>query len=96
MTEIVPLDDRAVLKVRKLDEKTAGGIILTHEYKDKQDMAQLEAEVIALGEFCLVDCTIRPNIGDTVLITRYAGVIYHIEGEEYRIVAPGDMLGIKQ
>jgi len=94
MVGIIPLDDRAVLKIHPVDEKTTGGIVLPTEHRDQQNRAKLEAEVIALGEFCLSNCTIRPKIGDIVLITRYAGVIYQVEGEEYRLVAPGDMLGI--
>lgn len=96
MTKIIPLMDRALIKVPELNEKTAGGLILPAEYRDKHSMAQLEAEVIAVAEFFFQDYKTKPKVGDTVLITKYAGLIYHIDGEEYRIVEPRDILGIKQ
>lgn len=96
MSEIIPLEDRAVLKVNKMAETTTGGIIIPQEYLERLDMAQLEAEVVALGEFCFQDCTVKPEIGDTVLIAKYAGLLYAMDGEEYRVVQPRDIVGIKR
>jgi chaperonin GroES len=94
MTKIIPLDDRAVVKVRTMERKTEGGIILPDDYKDRHDMAQLEAEVVATGEFFYSDCEVRPKVGDTVLITKYAGLLYTVDDVEYRTVSPRDIVGI--
>lgn len=96
MFRIIPLEDRVVLKVAKVEEKTPGGILLPDAYKERHEMAQLEAEVIELGEFAFVDSDVKPEVGDTVLITKYAGKLYTLNDEEYRLVTPRDILGIKE
>lgn len=96
MTNIIPLMERALIKVPKFEQKTSGGIILPDEYHERHEMAQLEAEVIAVAEFFFQDYEVKPKIGDTVLITKYAGLLYQINGEEYRVVEPRDIIGIKQ
>jgi len=96
MSKIIPLIDKVLLKIRKLEEKTAGGIIIPKEKLERMEMAQLEAEVIALAEFAFADCETKPAVGDTVLIKKYAGLLYEMDGEEYRVVSPSEILGIKQ
>lgn len=96
MFRIIPLEDRVVLKIAKAEEKTSGGVILPDAYRERHDMAQLEAEVIELGEFAFVDSNVKPKVGDTVLITKYAGLLYTLNDEEHRVVTPRDIIGIKE
>ena len=94
MSKVEPLADRAVLKVEKLEEKTAGGIILPDNHLDKMNMGQTFATVEAMGELCMLDCDVRPKVGDRVLIIKNAGLQYDLDGEEYRIVNSNDLIGI--
>lgn len=91
---ITPLDDKAVVRVNELEKTTAGGIILPDEYQDRHSMAQLEADVISVAEGFFDDCKIKPVPGDTVLITKYAGLLYTVDDVEYRVVSPRDIVGI--
>ena len=96
MTEvgIIPLGDRVLVEVVKIEERTKGGIILPPEYRDKREMAQLEAVVIANGETADQKLDIWPEPGDRVVITKYAGVIYQREDQEFRIVNADDIIAI--
>lgn len=94
MSKITPMADRAVLKIEKTEEKTKGGIILPEAHRDKKDMGQTFATVESVGELCLLDCEVRPQPGDRVLIIKNAGLQYNLDGEEYRIVNSNDIIGI--
>jgi chaperonin GroES len=94
MSKVIPLADRAVLKVEEIKNKTAGGIILPDEHVDRQNMGQTFATVMAIGELCLYDCVTKPEVGDKVIIIKNAGLQYNLDGEEYRIVNSNDLIGI--
>lgn len=91
---ITPIGDRAVIKVVEAETKTSGGIILPEEYKDKKDMAQLEATLLESGETADMELDVWPQVGDTVLITKYAGLLYTRNDIEYRLVRGEDIVGM--
>jgi chaperonin GroES len=91
---ITPIGDRAVIKVKETETKTPGGIIILEKYKDKKDMAQLEATLLESGETADMKLEVWPETGDTVLITKYAGLLYTRNDIEYRLVRGEDIVGM--
>jgi len=91
---ITPIGDRAVIRVKEIETKTSGGIILLEQYKDKEDMAQLEATLLECGETADMELEVWPQAGDTVLITKYAGLLYTRNDIEYRLVRGEDIVGM--
>ncbi len=91
---IEPLGHRVLLKMKPLEEKTAGGIILTNESYYKRQMAEMNAEVLALGEEAFIDHAKKPEVGDWVLIPKHAGLLYEIEGVDYRLLDDTHIQGI--
>lgn len=91
---IKPVMNRLLIEVEKTERKTKGGIYLTDEYATKKDMAQLKARVLELGESAFDGFNIRPNKGDLVLISKFAGLTYEYEGYEFRIVDDDDITAI--
>jgi len=87
-----PLDDRVVLKRLEAEQKTAGGIILPDNAKEKPQRGQ----VVAVGAGKLLDSGKRatPDVkaGDTVLFGKYSGTEVKVEGEEYLILRESDIL----
>lgn len=90
MTNITPLDTYIVVKVKKIETKTAGGIILLEESIERDEMAQLEAEIISMGEFAFPGVKVSPKVGDIVLMKKFAGLMYSVDDEDYRIIDTGD------
>ncbi len=91
--KIQPLGDRVVLKrLTVTEEKTAGGILLPDTAKEKPQ----EAEVIAVGPGKLDDNGKRNapdvKIGDMVIISKWGGTEFKMDGEEYLIVGEDDIL----
>lgn len=87
-----PLDDRIVVKRLEADEKTAGGIILPDNAKEKPQ----RGTVIAVGAGKLLDSGKRATpdvkVDDTVLFGKYSGTEVKVEGEEYLIIRENDVL----
>ena len=88
---IKPLGDRVVVKPKKAEEVTKGGIILAESAKEKPEVV----EVIAVGPGGVVDgkeIKMELSVGDNVLISKYSGTEVKIDGEEYTILRQSDVL----
>ena len=80
---IKPLQDYVALTLEKEDNKTASGIILTTESKDKQSIGK----VLALGPD-VKDI----SIDDRVIYQSYAGTKVNIDEIEYLLVKSENIL----
>ena len=83
--KIRPLQDRILVKRLQGEEKTASGIIIPDNAKEKPQ----EAEVIAVGAGKVLDDgkLRKPDVkvGDRVLFSKYAGSEVKIDGHEHLI-----------
>ena len=91
--QIKPLADRVVIKMAEAEETTKSGIILAGSAKEKPQIA----EIVAVGPGGVVDgkeITMHVQVGDKVLISKYAGTEVKIDGVEYTILRQDDILAI--
>lgn len=91
--KIKPLSDRVVVKMVEAEETTKSGIILAGSAKEKPQVA----EIVAVGPGGLVDgkeVKMFLNIGEHVLIGKYAGTEIKLDGEEYTILRQSDVLAV--
>lgn len=92
--KVVPLHDRIVVARVEAEEKTAGGIIIPDTAKEKPQ----EGKVIAVGPGRLdkggkrIPTELKE--GDRVLIARWAGTDFKMNGQEYLIMKEEDILGV--
>lgn len=86
---IKPLADRVLIKPAEAETKTASGIIIPDNAKEKP----LKGEVLAAGEGTK-DETMLVKTGDRVLYGKYAGTELEWEGEKYLIMRQNDILAI--
>ena len=88
-----PLDDRVVVEQIEAEEKTAGGILLPDNAKQKPQ----QGKVIAVGPGKLSDAGARTalavKVGDTVLFGKYSGSVVEVNGRELKILRESDILG---
>ena len=90
---IRPLADRVVVKAAEVEETTKSGIILAASAQEKPQFA----EVVAVGPGGEVDgktVEMYVNVGDKVIIGKYAGTEVKLNKEEYTIVRQGDILAV--
>ncbi len=92
--KIRPLQDRVLVKRVEAEEKTASGIIIPDNAKEKP----LEAEVIAVGNGRRLDNgeLVKPDlkVGDRVLISKYSGSEVKVGGVEHLILREDDIMGV--
>jgi chaperonin GroES len=91
---IVPLNEKIVVKRLEAEDKTAGGIVLPDTAKEKPK----QGKVLSTGEGKLLESGKRAPFqvkeGDRVLFTSYAGNEVNIDGEEYLIMTEEDILAV--
>jgi chaperonin GroES len=87
-----PLDDRIVVKPLESEEKTAGGIVLPDNAKEKPQ----RGKVTAVGPGKMLDngnrAPLSVKVGDEVLFGKYAGNDVKIDGSEVKIMRESDLL----
>lgn len=90
---IRPLGDRIMIKMHEAEETTKSGIILAGASQEKPQFAQ----VVAVGPGGLVDgvqVEMEIEVGDLVLINKYAGTEIKVDGEKYTILRQNEVLAI--
>lgn len=97
MKLVKPLGDRVLVRRRKEAEQIKGGIVIPDTAKEQSQ----EADVVALGSGKIFDCKdgckqveFEVRVGDRVLISRYGGNEFKVDGEEYVILKQSDILGV--
>lgn len=91
-----PLHDRVLVKRIEEEKKTAGGIIIPDNSKEKP----AQGEVISVGSgYVNQDGSVRNlevKAGDKILFGKYSGTEVKVEGQDYLIMKEEEILGILQ
>ena len=89
-----PLHDRVLVRRIEGDEKTAGGLIIPDNAKEKPQ----EGEVVSVGAGAKDDAGSRiamdVKAGDKILFGKWSGTEIKFDGEELLIMKESDILGI--
>ena len=89
-----PLHDRVLVRRIEAEEKTAGGIIIPDNAKDKPQ----EGEVVSAGSGARGDDgTVHPlevKAGDKILFGKWSGTEVKVDGEDLIIMKESDILGV--
>ena len=89
-----PLHDRVLIRRIEAAEKTAGGIIIPDNAKEKPQ----EGEVVSTGTGLRAeDGTITPldiKAGDRILFGKWSGTEVKVDGEDLFIMKESDVLGV--
>ncbi|AOR26633.1 co-chaperone GroES [Flavobacteriaceae bacterium] len=87
--KIKPLADRVLIEPMAAETKTASGIIIPDNAKEKPQ----KGKVVAVGSGTK-DEKMTVNVGDTVLYGKYAGTELKLDGQDYLIMRESDILAI--
>lgn len=91
--KLVPVADKVVLKMTKIEETTKSGIIIAGGPKDELEVG----EIIAVGPGGMVDgkeVVMTVKVGQKVIVGNYAGKTVKMDREEYSIIKQSDILAI--
>jgi chaperonin GroES len=91
-----PLHDRILVQRLAEEEKTAGGLYIPDNAKEKPQ----QALVVATGKGRVLDdgrvVALEVKKGDKVLFSKYSGTELKFEGKEYLMIREEDVLGVIQ
>ena len=87
--KVKPLADRVLIEPSAAEEKTASGIIIPDNAKEKPN----KGTVVAIGAG-KVDEPMTVKVGDTVLYGKYSGTELSFEGKDYLIMRESDIMAI--
>jgi chaperonin GroES len=94
VSTVKPLGDRVFVKVSEAEEKTAGGIILPDNAKEKPQVG----EIVAVGNGKLNEKGERQpmevQVGNKVLYSKYAGTDIKLGGDDYVLLSEKDILAV--
>jgi chaperonin GroES len=92
--KITPLNDKIVVQRLEAEDKTAGGIILPDNAKEKPK----QGKILSVGNGKVLENGKRADFqvkaGDKVLFTSYAGTEVTVDGKEYLIMTEDDILAV--
>lgn len=93
-TSIKPLEDRILVLPDVAESKTASGIYLPEQAKEKPQTGK----VVAVGPGKLTDTgergTLSVKAGDTVMFGKYGGSEIDIDGVEHKILRESELLAV--
>lgn len=94
VSTVKPLGDRVFVKVSEAEEKTAGGIYLPDNAKEKPQIG----EVVTVGDGKANDkgerVAVEVKVGDKVLYSKYAGTDIKLGSDEYVLLSEKDILAV--
>ncbi|MSR28429.1 MAG: co-chaperone GroES [Phycisphaerales bacterium] len=94
MSTVRPLEDRIVVKPLDPETKTASGIYLPENAKEKP----MQGKVVSVGPGKLLDNGTRlcPTVkkGDTVVYGKYSGTEIEIKNITHLIIRESELLGV--
>lgn len=92
--KLQPLNDRVMIEREEAEEHTSGGIVLPDKAREKVN----RGKVISIGAGRLdkegrrIPMTVKA--GDRVLINKYGGEEFKVEGHEYLLIREDDILAL--
>jgi len=86
-----PKGYKLLIAIPELQEKTAGGVILPDELKDREHTACIVGYVSAVGSDCYKDEDKFPSgpyckEGDWVIFRSYSGIRLKVGSQEFRLI----------
>jgi chaperonin GroES len=92
--KLQPLGERVVIQREASQEKTAGGIVLPDNAKDKP----ARGTIVSVGEGKLLDNgrrnPLQVKVGDRVIFSSYAGETFKLDDEDLLLMREDDILAM--
>ena len=97
---IQPVEYNVLIAPEDTEEVTAGGIILTSNTKETNDLASQKGRLLSVSPLAFdysdwPEGSRKPQVGDAVIFAKYAGtLIKGVDGKEYRIIKDKDVAAV--
>lgn len=82
---------RILVEVIRMDKQTKGGIYIPDNAAERRDNAADKGIILSIGKY-VTDCEVE--VGDKVLMKRYAGIVFSYKDKKYALVSDEDIGGV--
>lgn len=89
---IEPVGHFVLVEMKRVETKTAGGIIIPEATREKEERAAHSGKIISTGPFCKKLSIAHAD--KTAFFGRYAGMLLEHEGVEYRLIDEDEIRGV--
>lgn len=88
-----PTGNKIMVRMDKTEKVSAGGIVLHTTTTQRDEMAQMEGTVVAMGPSAYNDqASVWVKVGDRVKIQKFAGWLHDEGDEKYRVCHDLDVI----
>jgi chaperonin GroES len=96
---IEPMAFNVVVEIDKAETVTKGGIILPDSKTERERLACEEGVLVAISPlaFSYADWpegARKPQVGDRVMVNRFAGMLRENDGKDYRIIEDKSLVAV--
>ena len=93
---VQPVHHKVLVMTEEIEEKTEGGIYIPQTTRDNERMAQVRAELVAIGGNAFDDWREpKPQIGQRIYVAKYAGIRFKGDDDRYyQLIYDNDIVGI--
>lgn len=97
--DLIPMEFNVVVELDPVEEKTAGGLILPQAKVDRDKLEAEEGTLVAVSPHAFSyaewpEGARQPQVGDRVLVARFAGVLRERDGKSLKIVKDKDIIAV--
>lgn len=97
---ITPVEYKVLVRPERVEEKTAGGIILPDEVREKEQFSAMRGVLVEAGEIAFTNPNWlkTPKAGDTIYFDRYANgaEVEGADGEKYWLMNDKSIIAISE
>lgn len=99
---ITPIEYKVLVRTKKAETRTRGGIVLPEMVVDKDQHASMEGVIEAVSPFAFSyeewpSGAPKPKAGDLVVFSRYSGIdIKGNDGIDYRLMNDKDVVAVRE
>lgn len=96
LSKLHPVEYKILVRLDKVEDRTSGGIYIPMTLRDKQQMMQVEATLVACGGNAFEDWVgTMPIIGDRVYVAKAAGYsVVGMDGAKYQLMNDKDIAAV--
>lgn len=93
---LAPIEYKVLIELDEVGRKTSGGLFLPDTVREKEQMMQVKATLIAIGGNAFDDMSEPvPVVGDKVYVAKAAGYnVVGMNGKQYRLMNDKDIAAI--
>lgn len=97
--DLLPMEFNIIIALDPVEEKTAGGIILTSEKVERNRLEEVEGTLVAASPLAFTyeewpADAYMPQLGDRVFFARYAGILVERDGVWLRVIKDKELAAV--